>query len=103
MSYQDNCPTAVIEAMACGLPILYSCSGGISELVDKDSGLGIKVSENWQKIQVPEKKSIANGMKKIIENKIAMSQASRIRAVEYFDIKNWIIKHEIIFEKVLNK
>ena len=27
MSYQDNCPTAVIEAMSCGLPILYSSSG----------------------------------------------------------------------------
>ena len=35
MSFQDNCPTAVIEAMSCGLPILYSSSGGIPELVGK--------------------------------------------------------------------
>ena len=43
MTYQDNCPTAVLEAMASGLPILYSNSGGIPELVDKESGLGINV------------------------------------------------------------
>lgn len=29
----DNCPLAVIEAMACGLPIVSSKTGGIPELV----------------------------------------------------------------------
>ena len=69
MAYQDNCPTAVIEAMSCGLPILYSNSGGISELVDKNSGLGIKVSENWHTTKIPSRNAISYGMKEIIENK----------------------------------
>ena len=103
MSYQDNCPTAVLEAMATGLPILYSSSGGVPELVGKDAGLGIKVPENWYKTKVPEKFLISNGMKEIIENKRSMSQASRTRAVEFFDIKDWINKHKMIFEKLLEK
>ena len=103
MAYQDNCPTAVIEAMACGLPILYSKSGGIPELVDKDSGIGIKVPENWQTTKIPRKFDIKDGMIEIIENKITMSEASRTRAVKFFDIKKWILKHEIIFEELLDK
>ena len=101
MSYQDNCPTAVLEAMACGLPILYSNSGGVPELVDKESGLGINVKGNWNKIIVPSSFEISNGMQKIIDNKNTMSQSSRTRSVEHFDIKIWINKHQNIFEKLL--
>ena len=101
MAYQDNCPTAVIEAMSCGLPILYSKSGGIPELVDKNSGVGLEVSENWQTTKVPGKFQISDGMKEIIENKITMSEASRTRAIEFFDIKKWILRHNIIFEELL--
>lgn len=103
MSYQDNCPTAVLEAMSCGLPILYSKSGGIPELVDLNSGLGIEVEENWYKNKVPNKSSILEGMRKIIDNKSLMSDAARERAVRYFDLNIWIIKHKIIFEKLLEK
>jgi len=101
MAYQDNCPTAVLEAMSCGLPILYSNSGGIPELVDRHSGIGINVIENWKKTIVPSTSEISSGMYKIIENRITMSQSSRMRAVEFFDIKFWISKHQNIFEKLL--
>ena len=103
IAYQDNCPSAVLEAMSSGLPILYSSSGGIPELVDKDSGIGLKVSKNWEKTQVPRTDDIQIGMNKIIENKKMMSEASRIRALEKFDLKNWITKHELVFEKLLDK
>ncbi len=103
MAYQDNCPTAVLEAMACGLPILYSSSGGIPELVDKNSGLGLKVSENWKETIVPSRQSIKEGMIKIIENKSEMSSAARNRTIENFDSRDWIKKHEVIFESLIKK
>ena len=38
LKYKDPCPNSVIEAMSCGLPILYSNSGGLPELVNNGCG-----------------------------------------------------------------
>ena len=103
MSYQDNCPSAVLEAMSCGLPILYSASGGVPELVDEFSGIGLKVASSWQNIQIPDRKAISEGMIKIIENRKNMSISSRMRAVEKFDIKYWHKRHKYIFDYFLGK
>ena len=39
LKYKDPCPNSVIEAMSCGLPILYSNSGGLPELVNNRCGV----------------------------------------------------------------
>ena len=98
MSFQDNCPSAVIEAMSCGLPILYSSSGGIPELVGKNSGIGLKVPENWEKVNVPTKQEIREGILKIMANEKSMSYCARERAVKLFDIRSWIKRHEEVFD-----
>ena len=102
MSFQDNCPSAVIEAMSSGLPILYSSSGGIPELVGKDSGIGLKVSEDWEKVNVPKKQEIYEGILQIMDNKNSMSKCARDRAVRLFDINSWIKNHYEVFEKLKN-
>ena len=103
MTYKDNCPTAVLEAMSSGLPIVYSASGGIPELVDNNSGVGLEVESSWSEIKTPKTSKIVNGMKKIIENKKSMSEAARVRAVENFDIKYWKKRHEVIFDFLIKK
>ena len=103
MTYKDNCPTAVLEAMSCGLPVIYSSSGGIPELVDNDSGVGIAVESSWSEVKIPKTSRIVDGMKKIMENKRSMSQAARVRAVENFDIKFWKKRHEVIFNSLIRK
>ncbi len=102
MTFQDNCPTAVLEAMSCGLPILYSKSGGIPELVGLESGIGLEVKQNWESIKVPTKDQIKNGMQEIIEKRSQMSISARTRSVENFDIKFWIKKQREIFERFLD-
>lgn len=103
MKYLDPCPNTVIEALACGLPILYSASGGVPELVNKEAGLGLPVQEDWNVINVPTPESIASGMLKIAEEHIFMSKAARQRAVDQFALEDWIERHNIIFEKLLDK
>ena len=103
MTYKDNCPTSVLEAMSCGLPIIYSASGGIPELVDNYSGIGLEVESSWSEVKTPKTSKIVNGMKKIIENKKFMSEAARVRAVENFDIQFWKKRHEFIFNFLVRK
>ena len=88
--------------MSCGLPVLYSDSGGIPELVDNKSGVSLEVNSNWDTIETPRTKDIVEGMIKIMNNNKSMSEAARTRASEKFDIKNWLERHKVIFNLMLN-
>lgn len=102
--YQDPCPNTVIEAMSCGLPILYSESGGVPELVSKKSGISLKVNNCWDdNVYVPERQVIANGMIEIFNKKYEMGLASRLRATQKFEITNWIKRHDFIFRSLMEK
>jgi len=103
MSYQDNCPSAVIEAMSCGLPVLYSSSGGVPELVGKNAGIGLSVPQEWENIFIPEIDTIVEGVFKIIEKRQKFSESARERALNLFDINDWKERHSNIFRKLLNK
>lgn len=101
--YLDPCPNAVIEAMACGLPIIYSNSGGIPELVGDKCGIGLDVPFDWLKIHVPDPIAIAESMNEIYYKLDEMSLESRKRALEKFDLKKWIQRHENVFKNFLRK
>ena len=46
LSWLDWCPNTVVEALACGLPVLCSHNGGTKELV-RDNGIVIKLEEDY--------------------------------------------------------
>tara|TARA_Y100000589_G_scaffold316293_1_gene340883 strand:+ start:1258 stop:2352 length:1095 start_codon:yes stop_codon:yes gene_type:complete len=100
--YLDPCPNAVIEAMACGLPIIYSNSGGIPELVGDKCGIGLDVPFDWEKIYIPEPMAIAKAMQKIYFLSEKMGLESRKRALDRFDINIWVNRHKEVFQNLLN-
>ncbi len=99
--YNDPCPRLVVEAMACGLPIVYSASGGVPELVGSSAGVGVIGPLSWEKDYPPRADDLATAVTDVISNIEQYSHAARTRAVERFDVKPWIRHHGELFTKLL--
>jgi glycosyltransferase involved in cell wall biosynthesis len=98
--YNDPCPRLVVEAMACGLPIVYSHSGGMPELVGHEAGVGVPAPCDWDQDHPPQPLELADALNQVILHYAAMSAAARERAVTSLDVKTWQHQHTLMFKKL---
>lgn len=99
--YNDPCPGLVIEAMACGLPVVYSASGGVPELVGPSAGVGVPAELNWERMIAPDPHAMAEAVLQVAERRAEFAEAARQRAVEKFDLQPWLRRHQDVFEKLI--
>ena len=101
VKYSDVCPSVVLEAMACGLPVVFSATGGTPELVG-DAGIGIPTEQDWETPRPPSAESLANAIVRVASNLEHFSSVARQRAVSKFDINPWLERHDAVFRELID-
>ena len=96
--YNDPCPAVVVEALASGLPVVYSRSGGVPELVGADAGIGIDAPLDWERNIPPDPAAMADAVLTIADRRRVFAEAARQRAVDTLNIERWIARHRAVFE-----
>lgn len=90
----DNFPTTILEAFACGIPVIGTDIGGIPEIIDKNTGL-LYEKENY--------KDLASKIVLLLKNKSlreSMSKCANKKAKEKFGLQKQIDAHVNLYEKL---
>lgn len=93
----DPCPTTVIEAMACGIPVVYPASGGTVELVGEEAGIGVPHDDGYERDEPPTAEALAVAVSRVLADRARLSTGARRRAVERFALADWLERHAALF------
>ena len=93
------CPNSVIEALACGLPVLAYDTGALSELVQNGAGRVVLYgSDHWQ-LEDPIIPPLAIAAVDILNDNPGYRQRARERARSAFDLDGMVKSYLEILEK----
>ena len=98
----DPCPSVVLEAMACGVPVVYAASGGTVELVGEEAGIGVAhPGRLGARRPAGSRRRSPRPSSACSRRASAYAAAARQRAVERFALEPWLDRHEALFAQLL--
>jgi glycosyltransferase involved in cell wall biosynthesis len=87
------CPNSVIEALACGLPVVSYATGSLPELIEGDAGLVVPWGSNFWKLEPPDLPGLADAAQRVLNEQAFFRQAARRRAEEVFGLDRMVERY----------
>ena len=80
------CPNSVVEALACGLPIIAYDTGALGELVSDGAGEVVPYGANYWQLEEPHIPPLATACRKVLEENQFYRQHARAQAEAVFGL-----------------
>ena len=80
------CPNAVIEALACGLPVVAYSTGSLPEILQNDAGRTAPYGSNYWEMEQPDVSSLVNAAAEILNNLPYFQLQARKQAENFFSL-----------------
>jgi len=84
------CPNAVIEALACGLPVVSFATGALPELVADGAGRVVPYGSNYWNLESPDVPALAAGAREVLADLERFRQGARARAEAEFGLDHMV-------------
>jgi glycosyltransferase involved in cell wall biosynthesis len=84
------CPNSVIEALACGLPVVSYATGSLPELITEDAGMVVPYGSNYWNLELPQVAPLAAAARAILSDQDCFRPGARARAEEAFGVERMI-------------
>jgi glycosyltransferase involved in cell wall biosynthesis len=87
------CPNSVIEALACGLPVVAYATGSLPELLEGDAGLVVPWGSNFWKLESPDIPILVDAAERVLGEQARFRAAARKRAEAAFGLDQMVEKY----------
>ena len=84
------CPNSVVEALACGLPVVSFDTGALPELVEGDAGRIVAYGGDAWKLEPPDVDALAEAGAEVVANNARFRRGARARAEAGLGIETMI-------------